>query len=109
SAADPVTAVRPPYRLDRDLGFTQNIDISTRRSFRDAELACQACCGNSRAALDEFKCEERTRGRARVSSHGIPTSGSGTSAIEISGPATFAIVALSGRTVLTHRAEARAS
>ena len=65
AAADPVAAVRPADRLDRDAGLAQDGDVAAGGPLRDAELVGEPVRGDARAALHQLEGQQRPRRRAR--------------------------------------------
>jgi hypothetical protein len=76
AAADAVAAVGPTDRLDRDAGLAQNRDVPPGGPLGDPELVGEPVRGDSRAALDEFERQQRSRRRADFWVHGGALSGS---------------------------------
>jgi hypothetical protein len=69
AAADPVAAVGPADRFDRDAGLAQDADVPAGGPVRDAELAGQPAGGDARAALDQLEGEQGPGRGTRVGVH----------------------------------------
>ena len=71
AAADPVAAVGPADRLDRDAGLAQDADVPAGGPLGDAELAGEPVGGDARAALDQLEGQQRPCRGARVGLHRV--------------------------------------
>ncbi len=83
-AAEPVAAVGPAHRLDRDAGLAQDRDVAAGGPVGDAESLGELVGGAARSVLQDLQGPQGPRGRARSRSSGHPDtaiarSGRGTS------------------------------
>lgn len=86
ATSDAVAAVWPAEGFERNARFAQDADVPARGTLGDAELVAQTLGGDSRAALDQFECQQGTRGGARIEQQRNLLTGSRTSGMERSFP-----------------------
>jgi hypothetical protein len=69
AAAQPVSAVRTPGRLDGDACLTEDPDVPTRGALRDTQSIGEVAGRDAGAGLEDLECPQRSCGRAQVGGH----------------------------------------